>query len=44
MCLPRLSALYGGEELEEEEVLVVDQKESDRCTESVHIVLVAKGM
>lgn len=46
MCLPRLSALYGGKELEGEEVLVVDHKELDRCTESVHvyIVLAAKGM
>lgn len=45
MCLPRLSALYGGEELEEE-VLVVEQKELDRSTEGVHvyIVLAAKGM
>lgn len=45
MCLPRLSALGGGEELENE-VLVVDQKELDRCTKGVHvyIVLAAKGM
>lgn len=45
MCLHWLSALYGGEELKEE-VLVVYQSELDRCTESVHVflVLAAKGM